>query len=282
MPSPGVWLEDLTWKEAEARFRGGQVVVVPIGARSKEHGHHLPLKTDYLLAREFGRRIAKALPVVVAPVIDFGYYPAFVRYPGSQHLRAETFIALVKDLLGNLIDHGVTRIAIVNTGVSTEMPLKIAVRDLYAERQVRVAIADIRGLGHGTKKLMQQKLGGHGDEQETSMILAIEPSSVKMRLAKTDYGHALSEPRTVFYWPTEFDGDPKSGPDYSLTGVRGDPTQATAKKGEAVLAEMARELIDGIKALFPEAFQPARPAAKLRAAARRRVAVRRPPVRRKR
>ncbi len=263
----GAWLEDLTWVEAGERLEAGWPVIIPIGARAKEHGHHLPLKTDYLTAREFGQRIADALPVVVAPVVDFGYYPAFVNYPGSQHLRADTFINVLKDLIGNFIDHGVTRIAVVNTGVSTEAPLRIAVRDIYEERKVRVATTDIRMLGSATKGMMKQKLGGHGDEQETSMILAIEPKSVKMKLAKTDYGHALSEPKTVFYIPTVFDGDRNSGPDYSITGVRGDASLATPEKGRKVLDAMATELIDGIKAIFPEAFAPK--AAKAKAAPRR-------------
>ncbi len=263
----GLWLEDLTWVEAGEKLEAGWPVIIPIGARAKEHGHHLPLKTDYLTAREFGQRIADALPVVVAPVVDFGYYPAFVNYPGSQHLRADTFINVLKDLIGNFIDHGVTRIAVVNTGVSTEAPLRIAVRDIYEERKVRVATTDIRMLGSATKGLMKQKLGGHGDEQETSMILAIEPKSVKMKLAKTDYGHALSEPKTVFYIPTVFDGDRNSGPDYSITGVRGDASLATPEKGRKVLDAMAKELIDGIQAIFPEAFAPK--ATKPKAAPRR-------------
>ena len=269
----GAWLEDLTWVEAGERFKAGQPVVIPIGARSKEHGHHLPLKTDYLLARALGQRVADALPVVVAPVVDFGYYPAFVAYPGSQNLRSETFVALLTDVIGNFIDHGVTRIAVINTGVSTEMPLRIAVRDIYQDRKVRVATADIRTLGGATKGLMKQKLGGHGDENETSMILAIEPKSVKMHLARTDYGHALTEPKTVFYVPTIFDGSKASGPDYSLTGVRGDPTFATAEKGRKILAAMAGELIDGLQALYPEAFRPTR--TKPKAAPRRKPGAKR-------
>ena len=55
----GAWLEDLTWVEAGDRLKAGWPVVIPIGARAKEHGHHLPLKTDYLLAREFGQRIGR-------------------------------------------------------------------------------------------------------------------------------------------------------------------------------------------------------------------------------
>ncbi len=74
----GVFLEDLAWPDAAARFAAGAVVVMPIGAIAKEHGPHLPLKTDFLIARELARRVALELPVVVAPVVSFGYYPAFV------------------------------------------------------------------------------------------------------------------------------------------------------------------------------------------------------------
>ena len=117
---PGVWLGDLTWPEAKARFDAGAVDVVPIGAGSKEHGHHLPLKTDYLLARELSERVMASLPVVVAPVVTLGYFPAFVRYPGSQHLRSETFIALLTDVFSKLARDGVQNMAVINTGVSTE------------------------------------------------------------------------------------------------------------------------------------------------------------------
>jgi len=63
----GVWLEDLTWQEAKARFEAGTVVVVPVGAASKAHGPHLPLKTDALTARALAQRLIERLPVVAAP-----------------------------------------------------------------------------------------------------------------------------------------------------------------------------------------------------------------------
>jgi creatinine amidohydrolase len=247
----GVFLEDLAWPDAAARFAANPVVVVPVGALAKEHGPHLPLKTDWLVARELARRVALELPVVVAPVVGFGYYPAFVAYPGSQHLRAETFQAVLTDVFEGLIRHGVTRLAVINTGVSTEAPLRVVVRDLYARHRVRIAVADIRGLGRGTGTLLGQKLGGHGDELETSLVLAIDPGAVRMERAEPDYGNMLDAPATVFYQPTEFSSDPASGLDYSKTGVRGDPTLATAEKGQAILAAMARELVDGLRTLFP-------------------------------
>ena len=61
------------------------------------------------------RRVAKALPVLVAPVVSFGYYPAFVRYPGSQHLRADTFMALLTNILTGFVRQGARRLAVINT-----------------------------------------------------------------------------------------------------------------------------------------------------------------------
>ncbi|MGH7634714.1 MAG: creatininase family protein, partial [Gemmatimonadaceae bacterium] len=136
------WIEDLTWPEVDARLRAGALVVVPVGAIAKEHGHHLPMKTDWLVARELASRVAAALPVLVAPVVAQGYYPAFTRYPGSQHLSAETFAAVMRELLAKLLADGARRIAMINTGVSTEEPLQVVVRDLLATTGVRIAVAD--------------------------------------------------------------------------------------------------------------------------------------------
>lgn len=251
----GVWLENLTWSEAKVKIDAGWPVVVPIGAIAKEHGHHLPLNTDFLMARDLGARVAERLPVIIAPVLNLGYYPAFVRYPGSQHLRPETFQAVLTDIFDKLVRDGVKRIAVINTGVSTEAPLRIVVREFYERTGVRVLTADVAALGLKTRSLMKQKLGGHGDEMETSMILAIDPNAVRMDKAVVDYGNQLAAPKTVFYTPTIFDGDPATGPDYSVSGVRGDPTLATAEKGRAILADMADELVDGLRAAFPEVLK---------------------------
>ena len=97
----GVWLEELSWIGAKARFDADAVVVIPIGAASKAHGAHLPLKTDALAARvtRWEQRLIERLPVVAAPVVGFGFYPAFTSFAGSPHLTAETFKALVRELI---------------------------------------------------------------------------------------------------------------------------------------------------------------------------------------
>jgi creatinine amidohydrolase len=218
----GVWLEDLTWPEAKARFDANAVVVVPIGAAAKAHGPHLPLKTDALTARALGQGLIERLPVVAAPVLGFGFYPAFTAFAGSQHLSADTFKAVVRELIGNLTARGVKRIALVNTGVSTEKPL-----DEVAQERGDVLVLHMRLLGRAAEALIEHKDGGHADERETSVMLALEPRSVRMDKLALD------------------------GP-FEKTGATGDPTRATAFKGERLLAARLDDLVMALCQRWPD------------------------------
>ena len=96
----GVWLEDLTWQEAKARFEAGAVVVVPVGAAAKAHGPHLPLKTDALTARALGQGVIDRLDVVAAPVVDAiaiarGRGPVVPRILGTSTFRAMVVLGVI-------------------------------------------------------------------------------------------------------------------------------------------------------------------------------------------
>ena len=220
----GAWLEDLTWQEARARFDAGAIVVVPVGAASKAHGPHLPLKTDALTARALAQRLIERLPVVAAPVVGFGFYPAFTAFAGSQHLGADTFKALMRELLGNLRGHGVRRIAILNTGVSTEAPL-----DQVAGESGEVAVLHMRLLGSKAEPLFDNPDGGHADERETSVMLALDPRSVRMdRLVPEG--------------------------DFETTAATGDASRASAFKGERLLAARVDDMVEALARRWPDAF----------------------------
>jgi creatinine amidohydrolase len=219
--SRGVWLEDLTWPEAKARFATDAVVIVPIGAASKAHGPHLPLKTDALTARALAQKLIERLPVVAAPVLGFGYYPAFTSFAGSQHLSADTFKRVVRELIGNFTAHGVKRIALINTGVSTEKPL-----DEVANEQGDLLVLHMRELGRAAETVIENKEGGHADERETSVVLALEPRSVRLDRLALD------------------------GP-FEKSGATGDPTKATAFKGERLLAARVDDLVEALQARWP-------------------------------
>lgn len=247
---PGRFIEDLTWPEVAAAFKADVPVVFPVGAIAKEHGHHLPLKNDWLLARALAEGIAARLPVLIAPTISFGYYPVFRTYPGSQHLSAETFARLVTELLENHLDQGARRLAILNTGVSTEGPIGLATRGLFERRGVTIGVADIRRLGRGADHLLLQKFGSHADERETSIMLAVAPHLVRMDLARPDYGS--EEAPSIFATPTTMQSTDPDAAGYSKTGAYGDPTLATAEKGRQFLAAMIEDLVVGLIAMFPD------------------------------
>jgi len=220
----GVWLETLTWQEAKARFDAGAVVVLPVGAASKAHGPHLPLGTDALTARALAQRLIERLPVVAAPVVGFGFYPAFTPFAGSQHLTADTFKALMRELIGNFRGHGVRRIAILNTGVSTETPLDEVARELD-----EVAVLHMRLLGGRADSLFDNREGGHADERETSVMLALDPRGVRMdRLAPEG--------------------------DFKTTGATGDASRASAFKGERLLDLRLDDMVAALSARWPDAF----------------------------
>ena len=182
-------------------------------------------------------------------MVDFGYYPAFVRYPGSQHLKAETFIACSRTSSKASSATRSADIAIVNTGVSTEGPVASPCAISSSGTACASPSPTSAPSARRSRGLLQQTLGGHGDEHETSLILAIEPQSVDIAKAVPDYGNMREEPETVFYRPAIFAIDPGRGPDHSLTGVRGDPTLATAEKGRATLSAMIEELVAGLTKL---------------------------------
>ncbi len=218
----GVWLDDLTWPEAKARFDSGALVVVPVGAAAKAHGPHLPLKTDAVTARALAQRLIERLPVVAAPVVGFGFYPAFSSFAGSQHLSAETFKSLLVELLENLRSHGVRRIVVLNTGVSTEKPI-----DEVALGAADLLVLHMRDLGGAAEKLLAVAEGGHADERETSVMLALDPRSVRTDKLAID------------------------GP-FEHTGATGDPGQATAFKGERILAARTDDIVAAIAARWPD------------------------------
>lgn len=247
---PGRFIEDLSWPEVAEAFRADRPVIVPVGAIAKEHGHHLPMKTDWLLARALAEGVAARLPVLIAPIVPFGYYPVFQNYPGSQHLSADTFVRLLTELLERLLDQGAKRVAILNTGVSTEGPIGLVTRGILERRGLKIGVADIRRLGRKADHLLKQQLGGHADERETSILLAIAPEMVRMDLARVDYGK--EPPPGIFTTPATMQSTDAGAADYSETGAFGDPTLASAEKGRTFLDAMITDLIEGLVAMFPD------------------------------
>jgi creatinine amidohydrolase len=237
----GIELQYLTWLEAEEALQKCAVVVIPLGAITKEHGPHLPLNNDYLMAEYLAERVVQELEIVLMPTIPFGFYPAFLEYPGSVSLEFNTFKNLVKDMCKSL--DGTKKFYILNTGYSTVKPLALAAKELSEESGIEMRYTDIQKVSEDVaNQVGAQKGGGHADEIETSMMLYIKPEIVNMDKAPKDF-----HPKTG---KGGFTRDPNKPGIYSPTGIWGDATLATRKKGEIVVEAMVKYIINDIEALM--------------------------------
>jgi creatinine amidohydrolase len=236
----GIVLADLTWQQAEKILTPDAIVVIPLGAEAKEHGPHLRLKNDLVLAQYFTRRVIERAAVVVAPTLNYHFYPAFVEYPGSTSLRLETARDLVVDICRGLARFGPKRFYVLNTGVSTIRALKPAQEALAADGIV-MRYTDILTVGEEAEKAVRQQEGGtHADEIETSMMLYIDPSLVDMSKAAKDYHPQGTGGLTR---------DPKGPGTYSPTGIWGDATLATREKGRRVVEATVDGMVKEIESL---------------------------------
>lgn len=242
-----ILLETLTWDEAERVLTSDSVVVIPLGAESKEHGRHLQLNNDFLMAEYFKQRVLNAAPqnVVVAPTINYSYYPAFLEYPGSTSLSMDTARAMIADIIRSFARSGPRRFYILNTGVSTLKPLAQAAADL-AKDGFLLRYTDLTREAPVEKKLRQSG-GTHADEIETSMMLYIAPKSVQMKKAARDLNPNQ---------PGGLTRDPKGKGTYSPTGAWGDPTLATREKGQAVVESLVITILNDIDDLSRSSLTP--------------------------
>lgn len=229
----GIRVAGCAWPQVAERLSRGDTAVLPVGAAAKEHGYHLPLATDYLQAEWIAAQLAGRRPVVVWPTLSIGYYPVFVDYPGSLSLSRETFMRLCSEALDGIVRAGAGRVLIANTGISTIEPLE----SMLAGRNEAIALVNVYSgprFGACVERVQEQAWGGHADEIETAIMLAIAPDLVDMSRAR---GNAAPIRRGLFNRR-----DP-AAPNYTPSGVNGDPRAATAAKGEALVAALMEDVL---------------------------------------
>lgn len=229
----GIFIEHLTWVEVEAALKEFDTLLLPVGARCKEHGPHLPLNTDFLFAEYLAARVAEACRVLVAPTVPYGFYPAFVEYPGSVHVRAEVFRDTIVDVCRSFLRHWLRKFYVLNTGISTLAPLGEA-REVLLREGARLEYSDLRLIGAVARKSVErQPQGTHADEIETSNMLYVAPQVVRFDLARPELAPDARGGLTR---------NPNRSGVFSPTGSWGDPTLATAEKGRVVTEAIVAEI----------------------------------------
>jgi len=220
-----VLLADLTSPGAGRRAAAGAVLAVPVGA-TEQHGPHLPLSTDTDIAVALCQRLAAARrDVLIAPPVGYGSSGEHAGFPGTLSI-GQAALELLLTELGRSAARTFRHLLLVSAHGGNTEPVTRATARLQAEsHDVRLFIPRWEGDPHA----------GH---PETSMLLQLAPSRVRMRHAVAGDRRPLAE-----IWPRLRTAGVRA---VSESGVLGDPTGATAADGRALLDALAGALIQDV------------------------------------
>ncbi|MEK9662844.1 MAG: creatininase family protein, partial [Alphaproteobacteria bacterium] len=238
------------------------VAVLPAGA-IEQHGPHLPLGTDLLIARALAERAAALAPgdidLLLLPETAISYSTEHRGFAGTLSLRPETLIAAWCETGAAVARAGVRRLAIVNAHGGNVPAMDIAARELRADHGMRVAALSWFdfGLPEGAIDAADAAHDIHGGFIETSMMRYLNPELVHMERA-ADFASATRD--MVRDAPALFvrgvGGFGWLGEDLNPQGVAGNAAAADAETGRrlvdhaaagfaAVFADLARLALPG-------------------------------------
>ncbi len=183
-------LSKMTWKEAERSFGNSKVALLPVGS-VEQHGPIGPLGTDYLIPQEFAERLEEKNPKdrILLPPVPYGVCPYHLGFPGTINIGDEALYAVVKGIVNSLVRHGMKKFVFLNGHGGNGPALDKAALEVYRAEGL-VAIVDWWVLAG---QIDPEWMGGHGAGQETSVMMAVDPSSVtKENCFGAEIGH-LSE-----------------------------------------------------------------------------------------
>jgi creatinine amidohydrolase len=222
-PAP---LSSLTPAEAARWADGRTAAIVPTGA-VEQHGPHLPLNTDAMIAEAVSREVAARTGGTTTDPLAYGCSWHHTGFRGTVSLRTGTFVAVVSDVCRSLSGQGFIPV-LLNGHHGNKAPLRVALTEL-AEAGVRAyalsyfdRLADVFPDSRSSV--------GHACAMETSFVMHLRPDLVVR--------DAIPEGGTPPTWPEPhmFGGEEvsvvKPFEVINPTGVIGRPSEASADKGE--------------------------------------------------
>ncbi|MEH3117751.1 MAG: creatininase family protein [Methylorubrum populi] len=242
------WL-DLTTEEIRGRDMGRAIAVLPVAA-IEQHGPHLPLGTDALIAEGYLERVARLVPealdVLILPVQAVGKSDEHDAFPGTLTLTARTALAAWTEIGASLHGAGCGKLVIVSSHGGNSALVDLVAGELRGRYgMVAVTTSWSRlGLPEGLFPADEIRHGIHAGGIETALMLALRPDLVRRERTEN------FEPRTVamerdftllragrpaaFAWKTQ---------DLHPSGALGDARLGTAEAGEAALDHGARAFV---------------------------------------
>ena len=235
--------DNLTSRELGALAESNAIVLIPTGS-TEQHGPHLPVGTDAILATWFAERAAQGLqaqgiPAVAAPTFAVANSMHHMNFPGSLSLRPRTYMKALQEQCRAIAAHGFRRIAIINGHGGNIAPSKAALVDINIELGFPVYFLEYMVVDEAPF-LETQKGMIHACESETSLMLAYDESLVDpIYKETTGYpgGCTKHEDEGVLHTFHRMEA-------HTVNGVMGNSCAATREKGEALAAATTAKLVE--------------------------------------
>lgn len=181
MKNQFLW-EQLRAPELEKLAEEGAIVMIPMGA-IEQHGAHLPVSTDTILAQWISQRAAKemsdkGIPVIIAPSFVIANSIHHMHFPGSLSLTPRTFMEVLEEQCVAIAAQGFRKIAIVNGHGGNTAPIDVALIDINRKLGFPVYNVPYTAGIDESPFLDEQTCMNHSGEVETSLILAYDESLV--------------------------------------------------------------------------------------------------------
>lgn len=217
-------IPELTMPAFSAGLIKTRSVIIPFGS-TEEHGAHLPLDTDTMQAYRVASLAAQKRPVFVAAPVHYGVCRSTRRHPGTITISTTTLRALCIDLCRSMYEQGLRNFLLLTghaggTHTSTLIDAGEELLEIFADVRVAVVTEFMLASQEGAK-IIETPGDAHAGEIETSRILHSHPhlvqGSAEREFPTFPLGILVRDKQK--YWPG---------------GVWGDPTKATAAKGEMI------------------------------------------------
>ncbi len=242
-------LEELTWPEAQIRFKEVDIALLPVGS-IEQHGPHLPLDTDAFDALYLAKAVAKACSVprpLVLPLIPYGVSYHHEDFSGTLSISPKTLSRMVYEVGISVAANGITKLVVINGHGGNIPALQFAAQLINRDARIFTCIETGETSAKDIGEITETPNDVHAGEVETSTTLAVRPHMVRKGKAKKFIPRFsirylnFSSRRSVEWYSRTVKISP--------SGVMGDPTKASKKKGELMWELMIKHLVEFVENL---------------------------------
>src|SRR5450631_2480985 len=254
---------DIHWPDISGASPARWIAVLPLAA-TEQHGPHLPVGTDVMIAHAHLAKVRELLPTSIPatflPVQPIGISTEHIGYPGTLTLPTEVALKSWMALGESVARAGIRKFVMVTSHGGNSAAMTLVAQDLRAQYGLLAVTTGWYRFGapEGLFSAEELRHGIHGGAVETSIMLARYPQHVRND-ATADFRSAAVAMEKDYRWlsasrPAPFAWQVQ---DLHPTGAVSNATQASAEKGERLLDHSARafcELLDDVDRFDPATF----------------------------